>query len=141
MRKNLTVADLSGLLEQPLLAILATHRKDGRILLSPLWFDWRDGGFSMVTWADDIKARSLKRDPRATVLVAASQPPYAGIEVSGEAEVTTSPHLLEDMERTACRYLGPEQGVAYAATYEGASLELIRLKPGHVRAWDFADDL
>jgi hypothetical protein len=38
----------------------------------------------------------------------------------------------------ATRYLGPEVGSAYAQT-SGDNL-LIRLEPGNLRAWDFADE-
>ena len=81
MRKNLSVDDLGDLLQRPILAILATHRKDGRILLSPVWHEWSDGAFLLTTWANDIKSKNLANDPRATVLVAENEPPYRGIEV------------------------------------------------------------
>jgi hypothetical protein len=46
MRTNLTVADLGDLLDQPLAAVLATLRTDGTVLLSPVYHEWRDGGFN-----------------------------------------------------------------------------------------------
>ena len=33
-----------------------------------------------------------------------------------------------------------EAGLAYAETFADDALELIRLTPGTVRAWDFRDD-
>ena len=39
----------------------------------------------------------------------------------------------------AVRYLGEEEGEAYAD--RGDDDILIRLEPGRLRAWDFADDL
>ena len=141
MRKDLTVDDLADLLEQPVLAVLASHRRDGRMLLSPVWFEWLDGGFSIVTWANDVKSRSLKRDPRASVLVAGNTPPYPGIEVCGEASVSAAPDLHARIARMARRYMGAERGAAYAAAYADVALELIRVEPGGIRAWDFADDM
>ena len=141
MRTNLGLDDLGDLLDQPLLAILATHRRDGRILLSPVWFEWLDGGISIVTWAKDIKSRSIARDPRTTVLVAGTDAPYASVEISGEATVGPAPDLIKNISRMARRYLGDEAGAAYTAGYDGVALELIRLELGAVRAWDFADDL
>jgi hypothetical protein len=35
MRRNLTVADLGDLVDLRLLAVLATYRSDGTVLLSP----------------------------------------------------------------------------------------------------------
>ena len=138
MRKDLTVDDLGDLLELPILATLATHHKDGSILLSPVWHEWADGGFSISIWAQDIKAKNLARDPRATVIVAENELPYRGIEVSGKATVEALPDLMPLVRRLA--QLGKEAGLAYAETFADDALELIRLTPGTVRAWDFRDD-
>ncbi|MEO7910200.1 MAG: hypothetical protein ABIV47_11165 [Roseiflexaceae bacterium] len=64
MRKHLQVADLGDLLEQPLNAILATYLSGGDALLTPVWHEWRDGGFNVIIVADDIKHHNLMRDPR-----------------------------------------------------------------------------
>ena len=140
MRKDLTVSDLGDLLELPILATLATHRKDGSILLSPVWHEWADGGFSISIWAQDIKAKNLARDPRATIIVAENELPYRGIEVSGNATAEALPDLMPLVRRLAQRYMGKEAGLAYAETFADDALELIRLTPGTVRAWDFRDD-
>ena len=110
------------------------------MLLAPLWFDWEDGGFSIVVWANDIKSRCLERDPRATVLVADPEPPYQNVEICGEATVTKPDDLQARVLSMAIRYLGEEGGAEYAASFEGVDLELVRLVPGIVRAWDFRDD-
>ena len=139
MRKNLSIEDLGDLLERPILAILATHRKDGRILLSPVWHEWTNGEFLLTTWANDIKSRNLKNDPRATVLVAQNEPPYRGIEVSGEASVEAMADHMPMYYRLATRYVGEKDGPAYAETFRDMEIELIRLAPGAIRAWDFDD--
>jgi PPOX class probable F420-dependent enzyme len=135
MRKDLRPEDLGDLLDQPLVAVLATYRRDGSVLLSPVWHRWRDGGFDVVTNRGGIKERHLQHDPRASILVYENVPPYRGIEVSGDARVEAAGDASREI---AVRYLGEQEGSAYAA---GAHDEaLIRLEPGHVRAWDFADD-
>ena len=142
MRRGLTADDLSEFLELPLVAVLATHGHDGTVLLSPVWHEWRDGGFNVSTTAEDVKARHVRRDPRASLLVAESDLPYRGVEVRG------TPRLLPDPKnevgiRLAVRYLGEERGRAYAA--ELGDDTIIRLEPGddpgNLRAWDFADDV
>ena len=137
MRKGLTPEDLGDLLELPLLAVLATYRRDGTVLLSPVWHEWRDGGFDVRTSSRDGKAGHLRRDPRANIVVCDHGPPYRGIEIRTTARLS----MLEDaavVSRIAARYLGQEAGVRYAET-AGDDL-LIRLEPGNVRAWDFCDD-
>ena len=137
MRRNLTVDDLGDLVERPLLAVLATYRRDGTVLLSPVWHEWRDGGFQVVTGSQDVKAAHLRRDPRASIVVCEHTPPYRGVEVRCEPRLVTegtAPAVL----RIASRYLGAEAGAAYAEN--GGDDLLIRLEPGDLRAWDFADE-
>jgi PPOX class probable F420-dependent enzyme len=137
MRKGLSPDDLDGLLERPLVAVLATYRANGDVLLSPVWHRWRDGGFDVVTGGDDVKARHLRGDPRASILVFEHDPPYRGIEVRGRAVLgRADADVVRDI---AVRYLGGEEGGAYAD--RGYDDTLIRLEPGRLRAWDFADDV
>lgn len=136
MRK-LGPSELSDLLELPLVAVLATYRKDRSVLLSPVWHRWRDGGFDVVVNPNDIKLKHLSRDPRASVLVYGHEPPYAGLEARGEAVLLTE-GWEDALTAMAIRYLGPEKGRAYAATATAAVL--VRLEPTELRGWDFADD-
>ena len=136
MRK-LGPAELGDLLELPLVAVLATYRRDGRVLLSPVWHRWRDGGFDVVVFPNDIKLQHLRRDPRASVLVYEHQPPYRGLEARGETRFGPE-GAAEATLSMAVRYLGPEDGRAYAETV-GNSM-LVRLEPSEHRGWDFADD-
>jgi PPOX class probable F420-dependent enzyme len=136
MRKNLKPEDLGDLLEQPLVAVLATYRADGSVLLSPVWHQWRDGGFDVVTAASDVKVRQLRRDPRAGIVVYEHVPPYRGIEVRTQARLEDAGDTVRSI---ATRYLGERDGAAYADS--AGDDTLIRLEPGRLRAWDFADQL
>jgi thiosulfate/3-mercaptopyruvate sulfurtransferase len=136
MRK-LGPADLGDLLEQPLVAVLATYRMDGGVLLSPVWHRWRGGGFDIVVGPNDVKLRHLRRDPRASVVVYEHQAPYRGLEARGEAQLGPE-GAAEALASMAVRYLGPEDGPAYADS-AGDSV-LVRLEPAQLRGWDFADD-
>jgi len=137
MRRDLTMDDLGDLTELRLLAILATYRRDGTVLLSPVWHEWRDGGFQVVTGGHDVKAAHLRRDARASIVVCEPTPPYRGVEVRGQARLATA-GVGDAVTRIASRYLGAEAGAAYAES-AGDDL-LIRLQPGDLRAWDFADE-
>jgi len=139
--RSRTPDDLAAFLELPHVAVLGTHRRDGTVLLSPVWHEWSDGGFTVATTAGDVKVRHLTRDPRASILVAESEPPYRGIEVRCRATLTPEPGGATTI-RLAVRYLGETRGRAYAATLGDDTL--IRLEPDgpeELRAWDFADDL
>jgi PPOX class probable F420-dependent enzyme len=135
VRKNLRPEDLGDLLERPLVAVLATYRPDGGVLLSPVWHEWRDGGFNVATGSGDVKVRHLRRDPRASMVVYEHEQPYRGIEVRGEARIEAAGDAVR---RIATRYLGEAGGAAYAESADDDTL--IRLEPGRLRAWDFADE-
>ena len=138
MRTNLTIEDLHGFLEEPLVAVLATMRKDGTALLSPVWHEWRDGGFNVWTGADDVKARHLRRDPRASIIVAESRHPLRGVEVRCVARIVEE-DAVETAIRLAGRYIGPEKGAAYVRSGGGDDV-ILRFEPGDLRIWDFTDE-
>jgi PPOX class probable F420-dependent enzyme len=137
MRNGLTPGDLADFLDLPIVAVLATHRPDGSVLLSPVWHEWRDGGFNVATSSGDVKVRHVTRHPNASIVVAESEPPYRGIEVRCTPRVVPDPQN-EVGVRLAVRYLGEERGRASAATIGDDTV--IRLEPGELRVWDFADD-
>lgn len=138
MRTGLTIDDLDGFLDEPLIAVLATVRPDGSVLLSPVWHEWRDGGFNVWTGANDVKSRHLRREPRASILVAESSHPLRGAEVRGTARIV-SDDASETAIRIAGRYLGQANGEAYVRKVGGKDVT-IRLEPGELRIWDFADE-
>ncbi len=140
MRKSLTVDELGDLLTRPLLAVLGTHYADGTTLLSPVWHEWRDGGFTVVVFDNDAKARHIKRDPRVSVVVADHQLPCAGIEVRADAQIVPTEQDLAPLRRMATRYIGPERGKAYIDSFDPATQLTLRILPGVMRTWDFADE-
>lgn len=137
VRKGLGISDLGDFVDQPVVAVLATYRNDGTVLLSPVWHEYRQGGFNVCTSKSDVKARHVRRDPRASLVIAEQRPPYRGIELTAQATLTED-ELAATVRRIAVRYLGEEMG----GTYAGSAPDdiVIRLEPGEIRAWDFADD-
>jgi PPOX class probable F420-dependent enzyme len=118
--------------------VLATYRADGGVLLSPVWHRWRDGGFDVVSGGHDVKVRQLRRDPRASIVVYEHGPPYRGIELRAVARLEQAGDAVREI---AIRYLGEPEGTAYADGMGASDDTLIRLEPGRLRAWDFADQL
>lgn len=120
------------------MAVLATLRMDGSVLLSPVCHEWRDGGFNVWITEEDVKARHLRRDPRATIVVAESEPPWRGVEIRGMAQLSDQ-DVFEVAAGILARYLGRDEGAAYVKAVPGEHL-IARLEPGNLRAWDFADE-
>jgi PPOX class probable F420-dependent enzyme len=137
VNRGLSVEQLDGLLEERRLAVMSTFRKDGTVLLSPLWFLWEDGGFTIAMAAGDGKLKHLRRDPRVTIVVYENRFPYRGFELRGEArllDVAYGPVI----RRIATRYVGADAAGFYDDTVGGT---VARIEPGEARGWDFRDDL
>jgi PPOX class probable F420-dependent enzyme len=138
MLTGLKPEDLGDLLQQPVIAVLATRRRDDTVLLSPVWFDWQDGGINV--WVDgeqNGKIRHIRRDPRVSIVIANATWPYKGLEIRGEA--TISPEGFYDvLRRTGDRYLGPGNGERMVS--ETPPGLVIRIEPGDLRAWDYVDE-
>lgn len=138
MRTNLTLTDLGDLLEQPIVAVLATYRRDASVMLSPVWFDYRDGAFLVWTHGEaDGKVKHLRRDPRASLVIAEQRAPLRAVEVTGEATLSTD-GFYDALRRTAARYDGPGAVEAFMASYPAPGI-VVRLVPQRYRAWDFSD--
>jgi PPOX class probable F420-dependent enzyme len=138
MRRNLRPEDVAVLLEAPKCAVLATYRQDGTALLSPVWHEWRDGGFTVHLGDGGVNARLLRRDPRASIVLHEDAPPYRGVELRGQARLTTEGER-ETLRRIAVRYLGERDGNAYADAANWSGI-VLRLEPGELRVWDFVDE-
>jgi PPOX class probable F420-dependent enzyme len=133
-----TIDELGDFLELPYTAVLATHWADGSVLLSPVWHEWRDGGFNIGVPENDVKVRHIRRDPRVTVLVFEQSWPSRSLEVRGTATITREGRDALS-RRLSVRYLGEISGNRYA---EGVAPGLVvRVEPGIVRAWDYVDEV
>ena len=135
-----STSPLLDLLRRQHNGVLATLKRDGRPQLSNVSFTYDEATRPIRISATDSRAktRNLRRDPRASVLVYEHDPPYRGLEARGEA-LLLDEGSAEAILSMAIRYLGPEDGKAYADSIGGRGV-LVRLEPDHVRGWDFADE-
>ncbi len=135
MRRGLRPEDLGDLLERPECATLAVHLADGGMLLRPIWFEWRDGGFTFTTQEDDRKAEALRADPECSILVAEDQWPYRSLEVRGRARISRA-----DYRAIAGRILLRYHPLGDPDAYAMADGLVVRLEPGILTAFDYLDD-
>lgn len=136
MGSDLRVDDVSGMLQDKVLATLATYGADGTVRLSPVWCEWEDGGFNVVVADGDVKARHLKRDDRASLVMYTNTPPYQGVEIRTRAQLGLQGAAAVE-ERLARRYLGDAKAESWLATVTWVPL-LVRLEPGEIRVWDLS---
>lgn len=128
--------DVKSLLEGPSPAVLATYRKDGTTNLSPVWFRYEGTYFEVVIADDDVKLKHIKRDPRVTLLIFESTPPFRGVRVSEEAEVAREG--LDEVRRSiTSRYLDDESSKAFTEGRRGNGA-VIRIPSRSAKAWDLA---
>jgi PPOX class probable F420-dependent enzyme len=137
MRHDIDPKIIQALLDEQHLATLATHRKDGSIPLSPLWYVWEDDRFQLGVSAGDVKLRHIARDPNVTIVVAEETPPYRGVEVRGVARPDEADYPRR-MRAIARRYLGPSGDDLYGDGDAGA---IITIEPMATRTWDFDDSV
>jgi len=138
MHRDIPIDDLLGFLDRPITSVLATRRADGDVRLSPVWHEWRDGGFNVVTLEGSEKVRHVRRDPRVSFVVAEQAYPWTGVELHCEARILTE-GVEEVARRVNVRYEGAERGEDFTTETAPASV-ILRLEPGALRTWDYGDE-
>lgn len=128
---------LSEFLDEPVVATLATYGSTGQVRLSPVWFEWINGGFNVTIDRGDVKARHLSKDRRASLVVYSNDSPYKGVEIRTEA-VVTSEGAPEAVTRLAYRYLDAAKAERFLGSSNWEPL-LVRLEPGEIRHWHYPD--
>jgi PPOX class probable F420-dependent enzyme len=107
----------------------------GRPLVTPVWFVLEGDTLIFNTGQDTAKGRALARDPRVSLCVDLEQPPYAFVQVQGEAELSDD---LDELVRTAtaiaARYMGPEQAEEFGKRNGVPGELVVRVQPTKVLA-------
>jgi len=108
---------------------------DGRPLVAPVWFIVEDGRLVFNTGKETAKGRALARDSRATLCVDLEEPPYAFVQVQGDAELSEDPgELLRTATAIAARYVGPELAEEFGKRNGVPGELVVRLRPTKVLA-------
>jgi hypothetical protein len=87
-------------------------------LTVPIWYDYQPGGeVWAITDTDSIKGKLLTKASRISLCAQTETAPYQYVSVEGP--FTTRPSTQEELLAMAVRYLGEEQGQAYAESSAG----------------------
>ena len=114
---------------------LAYLAGSGRPLVTPVWFIVEGDSLVFNTGKDTAKGRALARDPRATLCVDLEQPPFAFVQVQGEAELSEDPaDVLRTATAIAARYMGTERAGEFGKRNGVPGELLVRLRPVRVLA-------
>ena len=130
------------LLDARLIANLATLNPNGSVHLVAIWFLWDGAALLMPTSGATRKARNLKRDPRATVMIDDSRGGFdlRGITLTGRAAVVRGAEALADNRRIHLKYLTePGRDLANVARYLATDDVTLRFTPERVSSWNLRD--
>lgn len=96
------------LLEQPVLANLATIMPDGRAQVHPVWCDY-DGVHVRINSAQGRqKDKNLRQRKFATLLLVDPQNPYFWMEIRGRLVATTTDGADAHIDSLTKKYLGQD---------------------------------
>jgi len=105
----------------------------GRPLVAPVWFVVEDGSLVFNTNKDTAKGRALTRDPRVSLCVDLEEPPYAFVQVQGEAELSEDPaELVRTATAIAARYMGAGRAEEFGQRNGVPGELVVRLRPAKV---------
>jgi len=112
-------------------AVLATSRADGRPQLSPVLCVADDDGRILISTREPaLKARNLRRDPRASVCVFTDGFFGEWVQVEGDAEVISLPAAMDLLVDYYRRVAGEHSDWAdYRAAMERDRRVIVRITP------------
>ena len=132
--KELYLADLH-------VGVLAINEPGAGPLTVPIWYDYEPGGnLWMITGTNSRKGKLLNLGDRVSLAAQSEAAPYKYVSVEGPiVEIKNSSN--EELLSMATRYLGVEQGKAYAdansSISEGLSV-IVSVKPERWLAVDYS---
>ncbi len=108
---------------------------DGRPLVAPVWYVLEGEDVVFNTGASTAKGRYLARDPRVTLCVDLEEPPYAFVQIQGEAAISTDPDdLLRVATEIARRYMGEKRAEEFGRRNAVQGELVVRVRPTKVIA-------
>lgn len=114
---------------------LATVRADGSPAVAAIWFVFDGDDLVFTTAANTVKAKALRRDPRAALIVDLEEPPYGYVLVRGQVSISEDlEQMLPIATRLAERYMGADRAEEYGRRNAVPGELLVRLRPGRITA-------
>lgn len=132
----MTPTEIEAFLQAPRHAVLGVNRPAKPPHLSPVWYLYEAGVFTISIAATTVKYRLLQRDPRASLCIDGGYPDYRTVIVTGAAELHPNDEAMR--RRIIRRYYEDEAAARrYAASTRGASHVLLVVRPERVIGQDY----
>jgi PPOX class probable F420-dependent enzyme len=112
------------------LAVLATVYPSGGPQAFPVWYEFDGETFALTTEANAAKVRNIQHNPKVALCITDTSRQVRSLTVLGRAQVVSDRNSAQDLHRTlSVRYLGPDEGQAWADSMSGEEMVIIRVKP------------
>ncbi|HEX7034531.1 MAG TPA: pyridoxamine 5'-phosphate oxidase family protein [Pseudomonadales bacterium] len=133
---QMTLQEKQTFLAEPHVGIVSIPRPDAGPLTVPVWYDYRPGGaLWFITPRHSRKGRLLDVGVRISLCAQSEALPYRYVSVEGPV-IALDP-LSDELLPMAVRYLGEEQGRAYAASAVPEEDVVVRVRPERWLAVDY----
>ncbi|HEX7409164.1 MAG TPA: TIGR03618 family F420-dependent PPOX class oxidoreductase [Candidatus Binatia bacterium] len=135
---SMSKAEIDAFLARPLVARIATVRKNGTPQVVPMWFLWHDGVMylSTRTWA--AKVKHLRKNPHVAVVVDVMEAPLKNkvVTIDGSAEILTD-GVKETTTKIYEKYMGAEASKTPQAQQSiNTPRVLIKITPAKIQSMD-----
>jgi PPOX class probable F420-dependent enzyme len=132
--RALTPEEQRELLQEPIFAFVASLQADGFPYVNPLWFEYRDGEFVLISKPNARLCQNLRRDPRVMLAIASPNPPYRRVLIQGRAQEADE-DWIPAARRMVLRYVGPE-GLKYLEATSGLPRVVFHVRPERATSWN-----
>jgi PPOX class probable F420-dependent enzyme len=111
-------------------AKLAVVRASGAPHVAPVWVDLDEDQVVLMTSAETIKGKAIRRDPRVSLCWDDERPPFSFVTLAGTAQISTDPDdLLTWAIRIGGRYMGADRAEEYGRRNAVPPEMLVRITP------------
>jgi PPOX class probable F420-dependent enzyme len=118
----------ADILDQKVLAHVATIGPDGEPQNNPVRFDHQDGNIRFSQTTTRQKMRNLERDPRVAISIVDENNPYRYLEIRGTVERVDPDLDYAFINSMAKKYLGQD---VYPWTQPGDERVVVIVRPEH----------
>ena len=110
---RLNSEQIKEVINQPIISIVATIRKDGSVHMTPVWHLELEGFVYIVIEDSSVKSKNLKNDERISLCIATETKPQKWVQINGKAQLTKD-NIVEIVNLMAIHYLGQAEGDRYS---------------------------
>ena len=132
---SLTAAEMDRLedfLRPPLIAVVATIRRDGGPQLTPNWYVFKDGRMAISTTKDRVKYSNLVRDRRLAVCVYSEPQAVEYAALRGRGEISDDESIWPATRAIVERYVAPDGVEARMRVLRSQQRVIISMTPDRV---------